>query len=87
MQASGSCDLQVHWFNSTGTKGMEQRIQAVELKLMDIELTVEQLNDVIVRHENTIQQLNKKLELYQSQLQALASPMAKESEETPPPHY
>ena len=54
---------------------------------MDIELTVEQLNDVIVRHENTIQQLNKKLELYQSQLQALASPMAKESEETPPPHY
>ncbi len=66
---------------------MEQRIQAVELKLMDMELTVEQLNDVIVRHEQTISELTKKLELYQTQLQALASPMAKESEETPPPHY
>ncbi len=66
---------------------MEQRIQAVELKLMDMELTVEQLNDVIVRHEQTISKLTKKLELYQTQLHALASPMAKESEETPPPHY
>jgi len=66
---------------------MEQRIQAVELKLMDLELTVEQLNDVIVRHENTISELTRKLELYQTQLQALASPIAKESDEIPPPHY
>jgi len=54
---------------------------------MDLELTVEQLNDVIVRHENTISELTRKLELYQTQLQALASPIAKESDEIPPPHY
>ncbi len=66
---------------------MEERIQAVELKLMDMEMTVEQLNEVIVRHEKTILVLTEKLELYQNQLQALASPIAKESEETPPPHY
>jgi len=66
---------------------MEERLQAVELKLMDMELTVEQLNDVIVRHEQTIAELTRKLEMYQNQLQTLTSPIAKESDETPPPHY
>ncbi len=66
---------------------MESQIQALELKMMDMEITVEQLNDVIVRHEKTIEALSRKLELYQSQLQAITAPMAKESEETPPPHY
>jgi len=42
---------------------MEERLQAVELKLMDMELTVEQLNEVIVRHEQTISELTKKLEI------------------------
>ena len=66
---------------------MDTRLQAVELKLMDMEITVEQLNTVIVRHEKTIEDLTKKLENYASQLQSLTSPLAKESEETPPPHY
>ena len=66
---------------------METRLQAVELKLMDMEITVEQLNTVIVRHEKTIEDLTKKLDNYASQLQSLTSPLAKESEETPPPHY
>ena len=66
---------------------MEERLQAVELKLMDMELTVEQLNDVIVRHEQTIAELTRKLEMYETQLQSLTSPVAKESDETPPPHY
>ena len=54
---------------------------------MDMEITVEQLNTVIVRHEKTIEDLTKKLDNYASQLQSLTSPLAKESEETPPPHY
>lgn len=66
---------------------MEERLQALELKLMDMELTVEQLNEVIVRHEQTISEQSRKLEIYQSQLQSLTAPIAKESEETPPPHY
>ena len=66
---------------------MDTRLQVVELKLMDMEITVEQLNTVIVRHEKTIEDLTKKLENYASQLQSLTSPLAKESEETPPPHY
>ena len=66
---------------------MDTRLQVVELKLMDMEITVEQLNTVIVRHEKTIEDLTKKLDNYASQLQSLTSPLAKESEETPPPHY
>jgi len=66
---------------------MESRIQSGELKLMDMEITLEQLNDVVVRHETTIANLTRKLESYESQLQSLTSPIAKESDETPPPHY
>lgn len=66
---------------------MESRIQSVELKLMDMEIVLEQLNDVVVRHESTIVDLTRKLENYENQLQSLTSPLAKESEETPPPHY
>lgn len=66
---------------------MESRIQSVELKLMDMEITLEQLNDVVVRHETTIANLTRKLKSYESQLQSLTSPIAKESDETPPPHY
>jgi len=66
---------------------LESRIQAVELKLMDMEISVEQLNEVVIRQEKTIAELTRKLEMYESQLQSLTSPVAKESEETPPPHY
>ena len=66
---------------------MESRIQSLELKLMDMEITLEQLNEVVVRHESTITKLNRKLEIYESQLQSLTAPIAKESDETPPPHY
>ncbi len=54
---------------------------------MDMELTIEQLNEVVVRHEQTIDDLTSKLNAYQSQLQTLTAPLVKESDETPPPHY
>lgn len=66
---------------------MESRIESLELKLMDLEVIVEQLNQVIIRHEKTIDVLNRKVTDYQRQLQAQASPLAAASEETPPPHY
>jgi len=69
------------------THSMESRIQQLELKLMDMELTVEQLNDVIIRHENIISSLSKQIDRYEKQLRTLGTPIAKQSEETPPPHY
>ena len=50
-------------------------------------MAVEQLNQVVIRHEQTIEVLTRKLADYQRQLQAHTSPIAPASEETPPPHY
>ncbi len=66
---------------------MESRIESVELKLMDLEVVVEQLNQVIIRHEQTIDMLSRKVADYQRQLQEQSSPIAPVAEETPPPHY
>ncbi|MEM7255975.1 MAG: SlyX family protein [Pseudomonadota bacterium] len=66
---------------------MEHRIEAVELKLMDMELALEQLNQVVISQQHTIDALNQKIERYKRQLEAMDSPVAPASEETPPPHY
>lgn len=66
---------------------MEERLQEVEIKLMDLELIVEQLNQVIIKHESTIEQLTLQLDVYKQQLDNATSVLAPQSEETPPPHY
>jgi len=66
---------------------VNERLLQVELKLMDLEMTVEQLNDVIIRHEKSIDQLTQQLENYKRQLENATSLLAPHSEETPPPHY
>lgn len=54
---------------------------------MDLELAVEQLNQVIIRHEQTIDTLTRKVEAYRQQLQSIDAPIADAADETPPPHY
>ncbi len=66
---------------------MDQRIEAVELKLMDLELTVEQLNNVVIDQQQTIDVLVRKIEEYKRRLESMDSPLAPVSEETLPPHY
>ena len=66
---------------------MDQRIEAVELKLMDLELAVEQLNHVVINQQQTIDVLTARIEHYKRQLESMDSPIAPASEETPPPPY
>lgn len=66
---------------------MDARLQEVELKLMDLEMVVEQLNQVIIQHEGAIDRLTRQLAAYQQQLENATSILAPQSEETPPPHY
>ena len=66
---------------------MEERLQEVEIKLMDLELIVEQLNQVIIKHESTIEHLKLQMDVYKQQLENATSLLAPPSEETPPPHY
>ncbi len=66
---------------------MDARLQEVELKLMDLEMIVEQLNQVIIQHEGSIDRLTRQLDMYKQQLENATSVIAPQSEETPPPHY
>lgn len=66
---------------------MDERLQEVELKLMDLEMIVEQLNQVIIQHEGSIERLTLQLDVYKQQLENATSVLAPQSEETPPPHY
>jgi len=54
---------------------------------MDLEMVVEQLNQVIIQHEGSIDRLTRQLDIYKQQLENAASAVAPQSEETPPPHY
>lgn len=66
---------------------MSERLQEVEIKIMDLEIVVEQLNEVVVRHEKSIEQLTLQLDIYKQQLESATSVVASQAEETPPPHY
>ena len=50
-------------------------------------MIVEQLNQVIIQHEGSIDRLTRQLDMYKHQLENATSVMAPLSEETPPPHY
>jgi len=66
---------------------LNDRLQEVELKLMDLEVVVEQLNQVIIQHEGSIDRLSRQLDTYRQQLENATAAVAPLSEETPPPHY
>jgi uncharacterized coiled-coil protein SlyX len=66
---------------------METRLENLELKLMDMEISVEQLNNVILQQQQTIERLTLKIERCEQLLQASESPIASAAEEVPPPHY
>ena len=62
----------------------EQRFIAIETKISHQEVTLEELHQVLYKQQETIDQLQKKLKLFEDQLQS-------ESEIRPagekPPHY
>lgn len=67
---------------------MENRVTELEIRLTHLEDTIEVLNETIIRQHDAIDllqlqvaALDKKIKVSQS------SPVALESEETPPPHY
>lgn len=67
---------------------MDKRVTELEIRLTHLEDTIEVLNNTIIKQHNDIDilqlqvsQLEKKIKASQS------SPVAHESEETPPPHY
>lgn len=67
---------------------MENRVTELEIRLTHLEDTIEVLNRAVIEQHNHIDQLQLQISLLEKKLKAAqSSPIAHESEETPPPHY
>lgn len=65
----------------------EQRFINIEMALSDLERTVEDLNDVIIRQGRDIAFLQKQNRFLTEALRNAQSTVKPLEEETPPPHY
>lgn len=67
---------------------MENRITDIEIDLSHLEHTIQELNEVVYRQQQTIDRLEDELKSLRTQFLAVApSPVRPPGEETPPPHY
>lgn len=70
-------------------KLMDERITELEIRITHMEDTIDTLNQALVKQYEVIDELQFQITVLEKKLKAYAeeSPVAKESEETPPPHY
>jgi len=67
---------------------MENRVTELEIRLTHLEDTIEVLNQTVIEQHNHIDLLQLQVSTLEKKLKAAqSSPIAHESEETPPPHY
>ncbi len=67
---------------------MKERITDIEIKLMHQENTIQQLNEVVVRQQGMIEQLQTNVRLIMEQLRAISPSTVRDAEdEELPPHY
>ncbi len=65
----------------------EQRFMDIEMALSDLERTVDDLNEVIIKQGKDIAFLQKQNHYLTEALRNTQSTVKPEEEETPPPHY
>lgn len=67
---------------------MEERITELELRFMQQENTIQELNDAVYRQEQMIERLLRDVDHLSRQLMTISSGFVKgNNEEEPPPHY
>jgi len=67
---------------------MENRLIELESRVAFQEHTLQELNDVVVRQQQEMAQLQRELGILRAQIQALSTlPLASRADEPPPPHY
>ncbi len=67
---------------------MENRVTELEIRLTHLEDTIEVLNKTIIKQHDDIDLLQLQVSQLEKKIKASQStPVALESEETPPPHY
>lgn len=67
---------------------MENRVTELEIRLTHLEDTIDVLNKTIIKQHDEIDTLQLQVSSLEKKIKASqSSPVALESEETPPPHY
>lgn len=66
---------------------IEKRVMELEIKNAHQEDTIEQLNQIIIKHQTNIDNLVRHMEQLQNKLSSLQQSNSKETPEPPPPHY
>lgn len=67
---------------------MQDRIAELEVRLAFQERTIQELNDVVTRQQQTVERLTRDVQVLRAQLQTLApSLVGSREDEPPPPHY
>ncbi len=66
---------------------LEDRINELESRLAFMEVTINELNEVITGQQQHMELMHKLLEELREQLEDLASDRKPDSSDEPPPHY
>lgn len=67
---------------------MEERINELELRYMQQERTIQELNEIVCRQELTIEMLKRDFVALKEQLLVISPSLSRDaSQEEPPPHY
>lgn len=67
---------------------MEERINELEIRYMQQEHTIQELNEIVCRQELALEQLRRDLTTLKEQLMSLSPSVSRDpDQEEPPPHY
>jgi SlyX protein len=67
---------------------MEERINELELRYMQQEHTIQELNDIVCQQELALAQLRRDFATLKEQVMAMSPSVSRDtSQEEPPPHY
>lgn len=67
---------------------MEQRINELELRYMQQEITIQELNEIVCRQELAIEALKRDVVTLKEQFMLMSPSVSRDpDQEEPPPHY
>lgn len=67
---------------------MEERLNELEMRYMQQEVTIQELNEIVCRQELLLEHLRRDFLTLKEQLMAMAPSVSRDpDQEEPPPHY
>jgi len=67
---------------------MEERLNELEIRYMQQEVTIQELNEIVCRQELLLEHLRRDFSTLKEQLMTMSPSVSRDSDqEEPPPHY